>query len=259
MPDCSNVIIDHAGVVVGHVCHIEAAMPDGARFNENQTNEERRAPTNLVLMCANHHAQIDSKKHEKTWTVSRLKRIKAGHENKFKGVGNSLQQAFQNGYVDSTSGLSPTPAASFVAMEQLLPDCKLSSSDEPRRRKQVGAYVKKLGNVPEDERKFMVSVIRRAMKLNLHDGRVCVHVDDIKSAFGIGHTRIKSLGAAPSRYGVGSVDLAGAANDEDEPHVMLEDPSDYVTWADIVQFCDKSGCDLDDFVLRLKFDLLDQR
>ena len=103
----------------------------------------------------------------------------------------------------------------------------------------------------------MLSIIRRAMKLNLHEGSVCVHVDDVKSAFGIGHTRIKSLGAALARYQVGSIDLAGTVNDEDEYHVILQEPSEYLTWADIVEFCDKSGRDLDDFVLRLKFDLLD--
>ncbi len=244
-------------MVAGHVCHIEAAMPDGARFNKDQTNEERRALANLVLMCAGHHAQIDSKKHESTWTVRKLKKIKAEHEKKFKGLDDSLQQAFQDSYVDSTDRLSPTSATSFAELERLLPECKLRSSQESRRLKQVSDFVRKLGNVPEDERKFMASVIRRATKLDLHEGTVCVHVDDVKSTFKIGHTKIKSLGAALGRYGVGSVDLAGSVNDEDEWHVILRDPSDYVAWADIVQFCDASRCDLDDFVLRLKFGLLD--
>jgi hypothetical protein len=44
MPGCANSIIDSAGVVVGHICHIDAAMPDGARFIPDQTNEERHAP-----------------------------------------------------------------------------------------------------------------------------------------------------------------------------------------------------------------------
>lgn len=257
MPDCDHVIIDHAGVAVGHVCHIEAAMPDGARFNKDQTNEERSALANLVLMCTGHHTQIDSKQHEKKWTVSKLKKIKAEHEKKFKGLDDSLQQAFQNSFVDSTNSLSPTVASSFAELERLLPECKLRSSQESKRSKQIKEFVRELGNVPEEERKFMLSIIRRAMKLNLHEGSVCVHVDDVKSAFGIGHTRIKSLGAALARYQVGSIDLAGTVNDEDEYHVILQEPSEYLTWADIVEFCDKSGRDLDDFVLRLKFDLLD--
>ena len=258
IPDCNHVIIDHAGVAVGHVCHIEAAMPDGARFNKGQTNEERSALANLVLMCAGHHTQIDSKQHEKKWTVLKLRKIKADHEKKFKGLDNSLQQAFQNGYVDSTDSLSPTVATSFAEFERLLPESKLRASQESKRLKQISGFVKKLGNVPEDERKLMASIIRRAMKLNLHEGSVCVHVDDVKSVFGIGHSRIKSLCAALERHQVGSVDLAGTAKDEDEYHVILQEPSDYVTWAELVKFCEKSGRDLDDFMLRLNFGLLDQ-
>ncbi len=177
------------------------------------------------------------------------------HENKFKGLNNSLQQAFKNSYVDSTDSLISTLPGSFAEIERLLPDAKLCPEQEPERQKQVEAFIKKMESVPEDERKFMASVIRRAFKLKR--ASVCVHVDDIKSAFKIGHAKIKSLGDALKRYGVGSVDLAATINDRDEPHVMLRDPSDYVTWSDIVQFCTASGHDLDDFVLRLKFGLLD--
>lgn len=220
MPDCDNVIIDHGGVVVGHVCHIEAAMPDGARFNSRQSNDDRRALGNLVLMCAGHHAQIDSKKHEVTWTVSKLKKIKANHEKKFKGLDNSLKQAFDNGYVDSTDSLAPTVSTSFAELERVLPDTKLTAAQAKHRSREVRDFVDKLSKVPDDERKFMASIIHRAMKLNRDDGRVCVHVDDVNSAFKISHRKIKSLGDALERYGVGSVDLA-SVGERDDYHVML--------------------------------------
>ena len=86
MPGCKNVIIDSMGVVVGHICHIEAAMPDGPRFNKNQSNNDRRALSNLVLMCAGHHLQIDSKKHEAKWPVSRRKEAQGGARSAFQGV-----------------------------------------------------------------------------------------------------------------------------------------------------------------------------
>lgn len=38
---------------------------------------------------------------------------------------------------------------------------------------------------------------------------------------------------------------------------MIQDPSDHLTWFEINEFCDVSGHDLDEFVLRLKFGLLD--
>lgn len=67
---------------------------------------------------------------------------------------------------------------------------------------------------------------------------------------------VVSLGKAMERHGVGDIDHY-STNGEDEPHVFVRDPSDYVTWFDIVQFCDKSGEALEDFVIRLKFGLLD--
>ncbi len=56
---------------------------------------------------------------------------------------------------------------------------------------------------------------------------------------------------------VGSVDLA-SVGERDEPRAILYDPSDYVMRADIFHFCEASGRDIADFVLRLKFGLLDQ-
>ena len=48
-------MIDDDGTFVGQVCHIEAAEKGGERFNEKQTNEERRNFANLMLMCYDHH------------------------------------------------------------------------------------------------------------------------------------------------------------------------------------------------------------
>jgi hypothetical protein len=254
MPGCKNVIIDRAGVVVGHICHIEAAMPDGARFNPDQTNEERRALSNLVLICAGHHAQIDSEKHEKKWTLAAVRKIKADHEKKFKGLDDSLQQAFQSSFVDSTDALSPTNAESFAELERLVPHAKVRSDKKPERKAETDDFLKKMSLVPDEERQFMVTLIRRAVKLNASS--VSVDVDDVRSAFKIGYTKIKKIGEALDRYRVGSVDEVGT-RDGNKYHVMIQDPSDHLTWFEINEFCDVSGHDLGDFVVRLKFGLLD--
>jgi hypothetical protein len=254
MPGCKNVIIDRAGVVVGHICHIEAAMSDGARFNPDQTNEERRALSNLVLICAGHHAQIDSKKHEKKWSLAAVRKIKADHEKKFKGLDDSLQQAFQNSFVDSTDALSPTNAESFAELERLLPHAKVKSDKKPERKAETDDFLKKMALVPDEERQFMVSLIRRAIKLRATS--VSVDVDDVKNVFKIGYTKIKKIGEALDRYRVGSVDEVGT-RDGNRYHVMIQDPSDHLTWFEINEFCEVSGHDLDEFVLRLKFGLLD--
>src|SRR3954454_9838313 len=44
---------------VGKVAHITAASPDGPRYDASLTSAERRAETNLILLCGTHHDQID--------------------------------------------------------------------------------------------------------------------------------------------------------------------------------------------------------
>ena len=70
------MIINNAGVMTGHICHIEGAMADGARFNPKMSNEERRQQDNLMLLCAAHHPAIDGDPDK--YTVSKLKEIKRG-------------------------------------------------------------------------------------------------------------------------------------------------------------------------------------
>jgi hypothetical protein len=256
MPNCDGLIIDSSGVVLGHICHIEAAMPDGARFNNNMTNEQRRAGTNLVLMCGGHHAQIDSKQYEKEYDLERVRKIKRDHEAHFRGIGDSLRQSFRSIYSDETDRLNPTGSGLCKRLEHVLPDCIVDDDDAKTRALQLVQYVERLRKVPEPDRDFMSVVIRRAAKLDIANS-VLVHVDDVKNALGVPVTRMKSHGKAMERHGVGDIDLY-STNGEDEPHVYVRDPSEYVTWFDIVRFCDKSGAALEDFVIRLNFGLLDR-
>lgn len=79
-PDCENLMIDKNGDFIGQICHIEAAMPRGERFNHNMTNEDRREFRNLVLMCYEHHIKTNR---EDIYSVEKMKEIKANHERKY--------------------------------------------------------------------------------------------------------------------------------------------------------------------------------
>ncbi|MES0032079.1 hypothetical protein [Mesorhizobium sp. M0040] len=257
MIGCKNVIVDDKGTVIGQVCHIEAAMPDGPRFNENQTNEQRRALSNLVLICANHHLQIDSKKHEADWPLAKVKRLKAEHEAKFKAIPGSLEQRFNSQFADSTDALDPTDPGEFRELEKVLPDCKLDEQQKPKRKKEVKEFLERAAKVPPTERDFMLGVIKRAIKLNgSNEEEVSVHVDDVRSALSVGHHKLTQLGASLERLGVGDVTDVGTSRG-DEWHARVWNPSDYLTWFDISNFCSNTGHSLDEFVVHLKFGLLD--
>jgi hypothetical protein len=76
-PGCSSPIMDQNGVLVGQLCHIEAAEQGGERYNTNQTDEERRAAANLMFFCYPHHQETND---TKKYTVEVLKNMKADHE-----------------------------------------------------------------------------------------------------------------------------------------------------------------------------------
>ena len=82
-PGCHNVLVDENGKFVGEVCHIEAAMPGGERFNPNMTNEDRRSFGNLMLMCHQHHVVTDD---VERYNVEKMKEMKRNHEAKYSGI-----------------------------------------------------------------------------------------------------------------------------------------------------------------------------
>jgi hypothetical protein len=65
-------------VIVGEICHIKAASPNGPRYDPQQTAAQRHGFNNLILLCANHHTVIDDD--PEVYTVERLGNMKADHE-----------------------------------------------------------------------------------------------------------------------------------------------------------------------------------
>lgn len=82
-PNCGRNLILPDGTYVGQICHIEAAEDGGERFNPRMSNEERRSPANLMLMCADHHVITND---VIEYPVERLQQMKTDHERLFSGA-----------------------------------------------------------------------------------------------------------------------------------------------------------------------------
>lgn len=80
-PACNHLLINHKNQLIGEVCHIEAAEEGGERYNPNQTDEERRDYSNLILLCHEHHVETND---INEFTVDKLKEMKRLHENKYR-------------------------------------------------------------------------------------------------------------------------------------------------------------------------------
>jgi 5-methylcytosine-specific restriction endonuclease McrA len=75
---CSTLLVHPSGTITGEICHIKAKSCSGPRFDANQTDEERHAFANLVLLCSQHHKVVDDQPN--TYTVELLQDIKKMHE-----------------------------------------------------------------------------------------------------------------------------------------------------------------------------------
>lgn len=79
---CRRLLVatDAAGdvIVLGEIAHIVAEHDDGPRGDPHMSLADRNAYPNLILLCNVHHQLIDDQ--PATWTVERLRAIKADHE-----------------------------------------------------------------------------------------------------------------------------------------------------------------------------------
>ena len=64
--------------LVGDECHIVARQDGGPRGDESWQTDQRDKYSNLILLCKNHHKQVDDQRNY--YTVDRLQEIKAAHE-----------------------------------------------------------------------------------------------------------------------------------------------------------------------------------
>jgi hypothetical protein len=77
-PGCSLPIVESAGTITGEICHIKARSKDGPRYDAAQTDEQRHAFENLILLCRRHHKVVDSEPH--AYNAEVLQELKAIHE-----------------------------------------------------------------------------------------------------------------------------------------------------------------------------------
>jgi len=109
MPECRHrLVIDSAEgdneALIGDMCHMVAESEDGPRGQSPLTRDERDQYDNLILLCRNHHGEIDGQ--PGIFSVERLKAIKADHEgwvrNSLPGYDRQRQQDDETyaGYID---------------------------------------------------------------------------------------------------------------------------------------------------------------
>lgn len=75
-PKCTTAMVE-GDSIIGEICHIRAARPNGPRHDPEQSAVDRHAHDNLILLCGRHHKVVDDD--PEAYTVERLLKIKADH------------------------------------------------------------------------------------------------------------------------------------------------------------------------------------
>ncbi|MDX8367872.1 hypothetical protein [Cytobacillus sp. IB215665] len=248
-PGCTEFIMDMDGEIIGQICHIEAAMPGGQRFNTSQENEDRRDFPNLILLCPKHHKITDN---VDKYSVQDLKDMKKEHEQKFSDIVSKLQNSIKDhtvlqnySYTECCKKLSDQLGFGH-SEEQLKEDSKVLNKLVDQLRKLA----------PDSLNLFAIMIQRSDPMPNSLDYCGEVIIKEITQATGESFNVIADHCVLLEKYGLTtSIDW-----DEDvRTHVLriktIHGVWDF--WNDLTKYCKMTDIPLEEFVVNLNFAKLD--
>jgi len=253
-PGCTHLMMDHAGVFIGNLCHIEAAETGGQRFNAAMTNEERRAPANLMLMCHAHHKVTDD---VTKYPVAILRKYKADHESRFSSPDRAILATLK----DWTTVAEVRPPENLRRANRVL-GWKNSDADLAVTVLSVGRYIEALSRVPMEVRSFLGKVVQRAHRLGDAPatgtrGGLLVACYDIENAFRMSAGALTKQATQLALYKVGGLsDLD--VGDRVVPAILIRDHDGWPFWPEMATFCEAESVSLDTLTELLDFSSLDE-
>lgn len=234
-PNCEKTILNNDGKVVGQICHIEAAMPGGERYNSKQTNEERRQASNLLLLCYDHHIETND---VKKYTVKRLKKMKKDHEKKYGDVENKLFSTIS----DKTKYQEYAYCNSLKRYDKVL-NLSLDKEDRLQMVAECNQLVNTLKDLSPDTRAIFRVMLERAKES-------LINIDDLQEVTGMAVT--------PLSKHVWYLEENGLISEPepDERGIVISYFS-WDFWPSIKEFCEISSITLDEIIDNIDFSLLD--
>ncbi|TYS59355.1 hypothetical protein FZC76_22365 [Sutcliffiella horikoshii] len=242
-PDCNHEIIDENGVLVAELCHIEAALPGGERFNSQMTNEERAQASNLIFMCHKHHKITDN---VNEFDVARLKTIKQDHENLFRNIMDDMVKSI----ADHTKRQILNKSKTFQSMNKVL-GWDLIDEDLKETVDLCNNEFEILKQLDKDTRIVFSSIIERSERKM----RRIVLLSLIQKSLRLNHVEIRDYLDILIRYKL----ISEPYHDEDYRGYISEiiEPEGWDMWGEIKQFCETKSIPLDDIIVELDFEILD--
>ncbi len=243
-PGCTHLMMNAEGEFIGEMCHIEAAEPGGERFNPNMTNEERRAFSNLVLLCHKHHVITNN---VDKYPVKVLQKMKGDHESKFADIVSKLQ--------NSISDITQLQEHTYTKLCTKLDDCLDWGNNQQELKEcsdEINEWVDKLKKLPPDTLNVFCIMIARSTpsyfgnKVILHEiEKVTGNPEEVKKHYDL-LLKYRFLSEAEHDYDLNTYVV-----------FIQKFDSGWDFWNDLRDFCNATSIALEEFIVQLNFARLD--
>ena len=254
-PGCDHPLFNNQGNFVAQICHIEAAMPGGERFNKNMSNEERRSFENLILMCYPHHIETNK---EHIYTTEKLKAIKAEHERIFSDIDGAVAK-ISSSIIDYTTLQKPTEAKSLRRlMTSLYGSDQRSPEEVSSDLRDFNDGIKDFALLSPDARRyFSISLSRAKNEMGIYGrntGKIYFDPFEIQRVTNIqNHTSFSLINELES---AGFIAPRETYNGREWPYFVFQN-SECNFWELIHEFCKKENLKISELVYDMKFAILD--
>ncbi|MCW7483215.1 hypothetical protein [Leptospira kanakyensis] len=245
-PECTELMIDSEGEFIGNVCHIEAAEPEGQRYNPLQTDEERREFPNLMLMCQKHHTITNN---VIKYPVEIMKKLKEDHEKKFEDIAMIIGKSIHD-WTENQFSIEPQNIKNIVKIL----NWKFEEFQFQPTINEIIEYSKRLENVPLNTR-ILFSIMIKNIKYS-SDFPDSVDPRIIEEKCKIDPKELDRHLVILQKEG-----LCSRVNSEDYLNPKIEFYGSETGWRilrDLIEYCKLNNNKIEDFVVDLNFSLLDE-
>lgn len=245
MPDCNNALVSTKSTLIGKIAHIHAAKPGGARFCKVMSDEERRAFSNLFIVCGNCHDEIDNKDNENDFPADFLRKIKEEHESIFV----KAERKFVSKYSDSTQSNAPQFPTHLQALADAICMPELKGAED--EIKGIRLFIENLAETPYSERHFALQIAQRMLRKSVEE----LPMEDVVSAFDMTKQKLKETMRVLKHHEIGDIDDKwgdGTWTIELWPREPDGNP-----WFELIEFCKVQKLDPTEIIRSMNFNVYD--
>lgn len=248
---CDHAVVSADNRLIVQLCHVQAAMPGGERFNPDMTNEERRHRDNLMFLCLRHHIETNN---VEAWPVDRMREMKEQHEARHRDgtfrlpdvAIRDITKAFEPGRPQTLARFGGHLNAEVSKPEYAITPEQFQEDIE----KLIGPLIDRVRKLSPDTRALLAIMIGRSEP---HRDDLGAPAEEIEQITGMTPDEIKPHFNTMERYGL-------VFMDEDWDNrwwICTRDLDGWAFWRDVKAYCEANGIDIGALINDLRFHLLD--